>query len=305
MDFFTSYQFGRERGSNFLQDTREREWYLKHFFATRPYLYWIAEQPGVTEFLRRFGVRLVPKWCDESIEALERWNLGRCDGAERLLSQDGLVEAGNMPIVYDQLRSAMEKADSDSKMDGERTVLTHEQRVKRRLEIASEMFDNQAAAIETSGITLTYVYYELSLRPDLQSKLRTELLSLSPSFTFPNQDSTIPDPKTTSSLPLLDAILQETMRLWPVIPGGQRRITPEKGCTLAGYEGIPGGTKVQSNAGVLHMNPDVFPNPEEWRPERWLDATDEELAEMRRWFWGWSSGGRMCVGRNFATLCEF
>lgn len=250
----------------------------------------------------------MPKACDESVEALDKWCLEKCDRAESLRSQDGIMEAGNLPVVYDQLRSVMSKADPDSKMDDEAKILIDEMREKRRFEIASEMFDNQAAAIETSGITLTYVYYELSLRLDLQKRLREELLTLSPPFNFPpapDHQPQIPDPKSTSALPLLDAILQETLRLWPVIPGGQRRVTPGKGCTLAGYEVIPGGTKVQSAAGVLHMNSDVFPCPAEWRPERWLDSNETELAEMRRWFWGWSSGGRMCVGRHFATLCEF
>ena len=43
----------------------------------------------------------------------------------------------------------------------------------------------------------------------------------------------------------------------------------------------------------------MFPEPEKWLPERW-DAEGEKREEMKRWFWAFSSGGRMCLGNHFA-----
>jgi len=42
----------------------------------------------------------------------------------------------------------------------------------------------------------------------------------------------------------------------------------------------------------LHRNPDVFKDPLDFNPDRWLDAS----VEMKKWFWAFSSGGRMCIG---------
>ncbi|CAG8971822.1 hypothetical protein HYALB_00001933 [Hymenoscyphus albidus] len=304
MDFFTAYQFGRKLSSNFLQDVDTRTWYLGHFFASRPYLYWITEQPQLAAFLGILGVNLVPRACKTSISALETWNILRCEEVERLLAQEEVFEAGDTPSVYSHLRRAFQKVDPENVV-GREEEKQHPHDA-RKLDLASEMFDHQAAAIETAGITLAYVYYELSQRPDLQASLRAELLSLSPPLLYPHDLTnpiSSPHPKSVDALPILDAILQETLRRWPVVAGGQRRVTPKMGThTLAGYTGIPGGVKVQSSAGVLQMNPAVFPEPGSWRPERWMGGDEARLGEMKRWFWAWSSGGRMCIGRHFATL---
>lgn len=39
-----------------------------------------------------------------------------------------------------------------------------------------------------------------------------------------------------------------------------------------------------------------------WRPERWLEVTQDERDEMMRWFWAFGSGGRMCIGNNLAVI---
>ena len=103
-----------------------------------------------------------------------------------------------------------------------------------------------------------------------------------------------------------------------VIPGGQPRVTPYPSCSLAGYDNIPPNVKVHSAAGVIHRNPEVFPEPYKWEPNRWLHASDSQIKEMNHWFWAFGSGGehrlrrslievdgiflgRMCIGSNFAT----
>lgn len=97
-----------------------------------------------------------------------------------------------------------------------------------RIEIASEMLDHNTAALETSGVTLTYIHYLLACRPELQAQLREELLTLAPPILYPSPGScpTLPDPKLLDDLPLLDAIVQETLRLYAPAPGSQPRATP-------------------------------------------------------------------------------
>lgn len=299
-----AYQFGLSLGSNFIQDAAKRNWYLDNFFGRRPWIYWITEHPKFASALSKVGINIIPKWVDDSTDALESWQIDICDKAEALISSRPNVaseDPGNFPAIFATERAQFIKA------DGKEWKAASGQAYPRRLEIASDMYDHNAAAHETSGDTLTYVYYELSRRADLQTALRQELLTLDPPITFPASTSNIqfPDPKAVDQLPLLDAILQETLRRWVAVPGPQFRRTPAEGCSLAGYDNIPGGVRVSCLAYSLHRNPEVFPEPLEWRPERWLHATPDQLKEMRHWFWAWGSGGNMCIGRYFLlNHCE-
>jgi len=113
----------------------------------------------------------------------------------------------------------------------------------------------------------------------------------------------VPNSKELDALPFLHALLMETLRLRAAIPGGQPRMTPHPSSTLGPYT-IPGGVRVGAQAHSVHRNADVYPEPERWDYRRWLDDengySEEQRRERDRWFWAFSSGGRMCVGSNFA-----
>jgi len=232
---------------------------------------------------------------------VEDWNLEICDRAEALLSSPSAASTplASYPLIYATERAKFQEA--DLKYPPQMPTKDPRQTYARRLDMAADMFDQNAAAHETSAPTLTWLFYEMSRRPELQKQLRDELLTLDSPIQFPAPvaEFELPDPKKLDALPLLDAILQETLRRWVSVPGGQPRVTPGV-CSLAGFDGIPGGVRVQSSAYTLHRNPEVYPDPEAWKPERWLNASAEELNEMRRWFWAFGSGGRMCIGSHFA-----
>lgn len=135
-------------------------------------------------------------------------------------------------------------------------------------------------------MALTYITHHLSLSLRHQALLRAEIASVGASPTF----------KQVDSLPLLNAIILETLRLNPPIPGSQRRVVPGAGCTLGEYH-IPGGVIVAGQSWSLHRG--FWHDPEVWRPERWLEgAGDKEGGE--RWLWMFGSGGRGCVGKWLA-----
>ncbi|CAI6097276.1 unnamed protein product [Clonostachys chloroleuca] len=268
MDAFMTFQFGLKLGSNFLHNKEERKWYLHTFYVRRPYLFWMTELPKFTNFMKKTGFPLVPKWVDQATFDLEDWQMRICDNAEKLLSDGSEIDVKDVPLVYKHEGAAF------IKQDGEKGPLNG-QAYPRRLEIASDMYDHNAAAHETSGKTLCYLFYELSRRPDLQDKLREELRSLSPPLHYPStpgdNGESLPDSKAVDQLPFLDAI---------AVPGGQPRVTPEPSCSLAGYDNIPPGVRVQSSGFAIHRDPNVFPEPNEWIPERWLNQTPEKLSEM-------------------------
>jgi cytochrome P450 len=195
---------------------------------------------------------------------------------------------------------------------------------------ASEILDQLVAGQETTGITLTYLTWHLSQDLVLQDALRAELLTLDPpmkyplSFSSPTaekafydgqpdwlKDTQLPGAKQLDSLPILHAVIMETLRFRAALPGGQPRVTPYPSCKVAGYE-IPGGVRIGAQAWSLHRNAKVFPDPDIWDHERWLDGPEngtdgdiEARKERDRWFWTFSSGGRMCIGSNFAMFGKY
>ncbi|KAI9806616.1 MAG: hypothetical protein M1825_006073 [Sarcosagium campestre] len=297
MDMITAYCFGISNSSNFIEDTLfRREWFAS-YRSRHAYAFQGQDIANVTDFLRKIGIKLVPDWVTEANHRLEEWCLKMCDAAERSLQEFGGKEQSpaDQPIVYSQLRKMMVKAkkSTESMKPGAETLESC------RLEIASEMLDHLLAGHETSGITLTYLTWEMSRNPDLQAQIRQELLTLSPPLLHPSSSSLqLPSPRDLDALPLLHAIVFETLRRHPAIPGAQPRVTPAVPTSLAGIHDIPAGTIVSASAYCLHRNAEVFPDPESWLPQRWLNRDGE--AARARWFWAFGSGGRMCLGSSFA-----
>ena len=281
MDLTSAYLFGLSNGTDFMHDADYRHHWLEEY-AT-------------------FKVQLPQERADGEVE---RWCFSMCEAAERSIRSGKKANrdpSETEPVVYGRLvKSLRDSAQYDD--PGSKTAI---------VSTASEMLDHLIAGHETSGITLTYLMYELSRRPYLQDRLRDEVLALDPPIIFPgshddateNTDGThLPSPRSIDALPLLNNILRETLRLYAAAPAQQPRVTPfsPDGTTIDGYAHIPGGVLVSANAHCLHRNQAIFPEPEEWRPERW-DGAGEKREEMKRWFWTFGSGGRMCVGKHFAV----
>lgn len=292
MDFISAYLFGIHDSTNFLQDVKTRRRWLEAHNTSKKYGFWPLELPGLTSTLDRFGIHLVPPEVASAADEVRCLSLQMLDKIESA-RRDSKEEHSMIPkaVSYDQLLSQLS--------------LASEEDPQMRLKIASELMDNIFAGTETTGWTLTYVLYEISRHPELRSLLHSEMLSLSPPFIYSPKSSSIPElpsPRALEALPVLDAILQETLRLHPAVPGPQPRVTPNSPVSLCGYDNVPSGIRVAAQAYTLHRNTMVFPEPEVWRPERWLNASSEEKTEMMKWFWGFGSGSRMCIGFSFAIL---
>ncbi|KAL4954660.1 amino acid permease-domain-containing protein [Aspergillus filifer] len=165
------------------------------------------------------------------------------------------------------------------------------------LDIASECADHLLAGIDTTSDTLMWAIFCLS-QPEnkvYQEKLRDEIRSLDL-----GRNEEVVNAPLADTLPYLDAIIKETLRLFAPLPGTAPRVA-ETDQVVDGYT-IPAGTTVSISPYTLHRNADVFEEPERFNPERWLKkdpATGKEdpsVSEMKRWFWAFSSGGRMCIG---------
>ncbi|KAL8977123.1 MAG: hypothetical protein Q9205_007007, partial [Flavoplaca limonia] len=298
MDFISSYLFGLSDDCSFIRDVEMRKRFLSWHFRRWEHSFWYQEIPRLTGLLRRFGVHLVPKWIDAANEGIQAHVLRMCRLAEQSIkaaSEHGEKSHGTRPVVYGQLSEALRR--SPVKPEAQVDIVGPR---NQELPVASEMLDHTIAGMDTTGITLTYLLWEMSRNPELQDSLCKELCTLAPSLAIGN-DSELPSARSVDALPLLHSVIVETLRLHGPLTGSQPRLTPSSKLTsLVGSPPLPGGVRVSAQAYSLHRNETVFPDAESWNPQRWLDGNSEKKDEMMRWFWAFGSGGRMCIGSKFA-----
>ena len=292
MDFITAHELGSSNSSNFIQDAETRQRFRSWFNGRTDFSFWEQEVPSLTRLLSRIGLRPVPRWVDEANQNIDAWMFRLVRGTEqscRKAREYGDKATGTRPVVYSQLAESIRKGTLQNEMSG----------IDEEIRIASEFNDHAVAGMDTSGTTLTFLLWELSRHPELQVSIRKELLTLSPTLAMDNS-STLPSPRSLEGLPLLHAVLMETLRLHTAIPGSQPRLTPSIPASIAGSPPLPTGVRVSAQAHSLHRNEKVFPDAETWLPRRWLDASPSQAEEMMRWFWAFGSGSRMCIGIHFA-----
>ncbi|KAL3493512.1 cytochrome P450 [Aspergillus germanicus] len=149
------------------------------------------------------------------------------------------------------------------------------------------------AGSETTAIALTHLLYDLIKTPRCLSRLREEVSNAL------SGDQIAPYTKV-KNLPYLKACIEESLRLSPPLPRGLERITPPSGATIVGTF-IQGNIGISVPAYVAHRDPDIFPDPEAFLPERWID-NNAKVGKMREAFIPFSAGGRACIGRNITMI---
>ena len=149
-------------------------------------------------------------------------------------------------------------------------------------QIRDELITLLAAGHETTAIALAWAMYWLHRHPATLERLRAELATLGDE----------PDLDAIAQLPYLEAVCNETLRLYPILPLAPR--TLKRPITLGGHE-IPAGTCVGVCTALVHRDPGLYPEPDAFRPERWL------ARKFAAWeFTPFGGGIRRCIGAAFA-----
>lgn len=146
------------------------------------------------------------------------------------------------------------------------------------------------AGSETSGNALTQLHYQLLANPDKLAKLQDELKESAP--------ADIADMKWQDlrKLPYLTACIEEILRLAHTTIHRLARFAPKEGLTYGDYH-IPAGYTVSMTTYFTHMDPELFPDPEAFIPERWLSPEAKHLSKYVNPF---SKGTRICLGIELA-----
>ena len=149
------------------------------------------------------------------------------------------------------------------------------------------------AGTDTTTVTMTWALALLLNNRDALTKAQTEL----DQHVGSQRQVTEPD---LTNLVYLQAILKETMRLYPAASLGVPHEAMED-CTIRGYH-IPVGTRLLVNLSKLHRDPNVWAEPNEFRPERFLtgDHKNVDVRGQNFELIPFGSGRRMCPGVSFA-----
>ncbi|KAK5656798.1 hypothetical protein OQA88_4346 [Cercophora sp. LCS_1] len=143
------------------------------------------------------------------------------------------------------------------------------------------------AGSDTSAISLTYLVWAVCKNPAIRDELVAEVATLPDDFTDEH----------VRALPYTRRVIDETLRLYPAVPGALPREVPPEGAQLGGYF-LPGGVTVSTQVYSLHRDPRIFPDPERFDPDRWVNPTKE----MKDSFMPFGGGSRICIGMHLARM---
>ncbi|XP_057203960.1 thromboxane-A synthase [Triplophysa rosa] len=157
-------------------------------------------------------------------------------------------------------------------------------------EIVGQAFIFLLAGYETSSNTLAFTCYLLAIHQDCQERVQQEVDE------FFSRHETV-DYNNVQELKYLDMVISEALRLYP--PGFRFARDVEQDCVING-QSLPKGASLEIPAGFLHYDPEHWPEPEKFIPERF---TPEAKASRHPFVYlPFGAGPRSCVGMRLAQL---
>jgi cytochrome P450 len=163
--------------------------------------------------------------------------------------------------------------------DDEGTFMTDE-------ELRDELMSLLFAGHETTELALTWTLHLLLANPQALLRAREELAAVGGRNGL--------DLPRVLQLEYLDAIVKESLRLWPVVPAVGRRV---KVPTRIGGWTLPAGVNVAPLIYLTHRNPDLYPDPHVFRPERFIGVKPDPHVWLP-----FGGGQRRCAGMSFAIV---
>lgn len=152
-------------------------------------------------------------------------------------------------------------------------------------ELRDELMTLLFAGHETTATAISWAFYWIHKLPEVREKLLVELDSLGEN----------PDSSTIFKLPYLTAVCNETLRIYPVgmLTFPRKVKTP---ISLCGYQ-LEAGTIIMGSIYLTHQREDIYPQPEKFNPERFLEKQFSPYE-----FLPFGGGARRCIGLAFAQM---
>ncbi|KAI6843928.1 cytochrome P450 monooxygenase [Hortaea werneckii] len=152
------------------------------------------------------------------------------------------------------------------------------------------------AGTDTTAVSLTYLVWAVLSHPAIKNALEAEVDKLPHGYREADLES----------LPILNGVIEETLRLYGAAPGMLPRAVPPTGADIGGFY-LPPGTIATTQSYSLHRDPNIFPEPERFLsflPERWYDATSRYRLNdtAKAVFSPFGAGSRTCLGIHLAYM---
>ena len=234
-----------------------------------------VEDPGRRERLRELMVRLLEVTSSPraQVVGLASRRLGRLGPYGRLLRLRDETDAA----MFEQIAERRDDPEVEGRDDILSLLVTarfEDGEPMSDLEVRDQLMTLLLAGHETTATALAWAFDLLFRTPEAFERLRAELAAGRDGY--------------------LDAVATETLRVRPVVPSVGRLITSE--ATLGGFD-LPAGTAVMPSIYLVHMRPDLYPEPHEFRPERFLDGAPDTYSWIP-----FGGGTRRCIGAAFASF---
>ncbi|GBN31144.1 Cytochrome P450 3A13 [Araneus ventricosus] len=146
---------------------------------------------------------------------------------------------------------------------------------------------------ETVSSVLAFTAYLLALHPDIQERVHEELVE---AIKQSNGELTY---ETLQNMKYLDNVISETMRLYPPAIRTERMAFEDYKLGDTGIT-IPKGTIVTIPIYAMHRDPEVFPDPEKFDPDRWTSEESQKRDQLA--YLPFGAGPRNCVAMRFALI---
>nr|QPF77618.1 cytochrome P450 monooxygenase CYP324A39 [Ostrinia furnacalis] len=147
------------------------------------------------------------------------------------------------------------------------------------------------AGFDTSAVMLTYITYELAFQPEIQDKLYNELLEARQ-----RNDGNDLDGNILSELTYMNCVINEALRKYPAM-GWLDRLA-SKDYQIDENLTVPAGMPVYVNVVGMHYDPEYFPDPDNFDPDRFLPEREQNIKPFT--FMPFGQGPRNCIGTRYA-----
>ena len=169
------------------------------------------------------------------------------------------------------------------------------------VKIRSELLNVLLAGRDTTAGFLSNIWFEMSCHPAIWARLQQEVDAL---------DGSLPSFTELKDMKYLKAILNETLRLYPIVPGNSREALRDTIVPVGGGEDglspffVPKGMLVGWDVYTMHRRKDLFGEDAEiFRPERWLDVNGRKGLRPGWEYLPFNGGPRICLGRKHLLQC--
>ncbi|KAI0124105.1 cytochrome P450 [Xylariales sp. AK1849] len=263
-DIICEYAFGRHWG--FVEDPEYSEGYFSATQNTFKNIYFFREYPIVNDIA--LGLSALPDWLfpKGNLKNKLRQHTYRAMAHEIRHEKD----EGSPPTIFEEYKT---------------NKLPPEEKSPNRIFQVALMV--MGAGAGTPSYVLDIATYYILADPAIRDRVKADLASV-----WPNADTPAPEVAVLEGLPFLRGCIKEALRLALGPMARLQRLNPHEEMRFREWI-IPKGTPIGMTHRFIHHNPDIYPDPFEFRPERWMQG--DKSRELERYLVTFSRGSRQCL----------